>query len=247
MGIGEAEAKNSRKALSPSHLDLLSSVAYELKQPLITISGLANMLQSDDFSEVEVSEHHKRIELSSDRMLRILDGLLLASKVDQDQISLELEPANVGSIVLDVTDDMSSIGLRLGRTLRVVQTGRLQPAVINRAALRSSLFSMIDTVLHTSESEVIDILVHHQVDRIMVTMRDDGELISSQIINRTLSRLGRSSQPINELPGVSGMSVYITHVLSEAMEGDFKISFSGGKRVVSLAYPQSQQLELVHE
>ncbi len=248
MEIGELTEQTDRHAavLSRTQLSLLRSVALELKTPLTHISGTSHMLsQSGTKQTDEVIEQLRRIQLSSDRLIYLVDGLILAGRAAEGQLNFPLEPTNIAAVVNDSQHDLAPLALRYGKTFSLQVTSSLTPATAHPRLLNLVCYSLLDTVMRTSQSEVIELLVHHQLGDIMVTIRDDGDSIRPASLRSLLSKLGQSSQPSVALPGVSGLSLFIADSLLTNMSGRLHMGRVRGKRVVSFSLPMSHQLSLI--
>jgi signal transduction histidine kinase len=80
-------------------LDLLRTVGNELKLPLMHISNAASLLQQNGDVHINREQHIAQLEMSSRRMLHIIDSLLFAGQIETKQTMLKLEPTNVASVV----------------------------------------------------------------------------------------------------------------------------------------------------
>jgi K+-sensing histidine kinase KdpD len=249
MEIGELAEQTDQHVslLNGPQLSLLRSVALELKTPLTHIAGTSSMLtQGSTQLTDEVIEQLRRIELSSDRLLNLVDGLILAGRAAEGQLDLPLQPTNVAAVVSDSQRELAPLAARYGRTFSLHVTNELTPASAHSRALNLICYSLFDTVMRTSQSEVIELLVHHQVDDIMVTIRDDGDSIRPASLRTLLTKLGTSAQPSAALPGVSGLSLFIADSLLTNMSGRLHTGRVRGKRIVSFSLPRSEQLCLVN-
>lgn len=225
-------------------IDLLRVVAMELQQPLTHISGLASMLREGVFKAEELPAQFAQLEISSQRMQRLIESLLFAGQLQNQQLTLEMEPINPASVVHDIATELRPMALNYHRSLNLSITQELQPVATNREALNYGLYNLLDVVIRSSRSEVIDVLVHHQLDEVMVTIRDDSDRLPANVLKTILTRLGSSSQPIKQIPGSAGLGLYVASVLTDFMGGDLQMQTSHGKRVVSLSLPLSKQTSL---
>ncbi len=226
-------------------LSLIKGVAMELKNPLTHLAGTSHMLASGQYRPEELVEQLLRLELASDRLIKLVDGLLLAGRAADGQIALDLEPINVAAIVSRGVKELEPLAQRYGRSFRVQFTAELMPAVAHDRALDLVCYNLLDTIMRTSHSEVVEVLVHHQLDGVMVTIRDDGDTLETATLTSILRKLGTSAQPSQHLPGVSGVSLFIANTLLTGMSGHLQAGRVRNKRTLSLTLPRSHQLQLV--
>jgi K+-sensing histidine kinase KdpD len=242
-----AQKKKSANSISYSvtGLDLLRTVGNELKLPLMHISNAASLLKDEDFSVEERNEQYEQLELSSRRMLQIIDSVLFAGQIETQQTSLNLEPTNVAAIVHSVIVECRELAFRYNKEVSLRISQEVAPAAVDPTALRHSLYGLLDMLIRSAESDRVTILVHHQSDSIMITMRDNGPAISMKQIQSAFRHLGKAARPVKQLPSTTGMAFYVAYSLSRAMGGDLSITQSGEQRRLSIKMPLSQQLELI--
>lgn len=238
------DARDRAAARDQTGINLVQAMAYELRVPLTHISSAAAMLQSHDFSPGEAAEQLKRIELGSERLLHLLDSLIFAGQIDARQLSLASQPVNVSSLVQEVSKDLFPLAVRHGTDLRMQITAQLQPALAHPPALKHMLYGLVDSIIRTTRSELIEVLIHHRLGNVMLTFRDDGDVLTATSVRRAISRLGHTSEPSAALAGCSGVGLYIASTLTDAMSATLQTYHHHGKRLFSLTLPQSHQLAL---
>lgn len=235
----------SQQFIQVAGLDLLRTVGYELKSPLTHIASAASMLADGDIPSEGRVEHYKQMEESSRRMLHIVDSVLFAGQVATNQLMLNLEPTNVASVTTTVIANLKQLAAAYNKTLKLQVSAQLSPAAVDRAALNYSLYGLVEMLIRSSDSKVIEILIHNQTDSVMITLRDQGPAFSNMQLSRVLSRIGKARQPVKQLPSTNGMALFVALSLTKAMQGDITMKQQASKRLLSLKLPLSQQLELV--
>lgn len=89
------ERKEMEDALRQSNDELdafAHTVAHDLKNPLSTAQGFANLLQDikDELKTEELSEYLEHIQQSNDRMMNIIDELLLLAEMRHTEVTMVL-------------------------------------------------------------------------------------------------------------------------------------------------------------
>lgn len=230
---------------SVTGLDLLRTVGNELKLPLMHIANASSLLRDGEYSLEELEGQYEQLEMSSRRMLQIIDSVLFAGQIETRQTMLNLKPTNVASVAHSVLVECRELAIKYDKCVELRITQALAPAAIDPVALHHSMYGLLDMLIRSAESSSVQVLVHHQANSVMITMRDDGPAISMQQIQTAFRRLGKATRPIKQLPSTTGMAFYVAHSLMKAMQGDLIVKQSGDERRLSLRMPLSQQLELV--
>lgn len=232
------------KDTKSNELDLLRVVGHELKTPLTHIALLSRLLKAGEFTAEELPEQLARLEMNSSHMLKLIDSMLLAGQIETQQVSLVLEPINVASITHSVVSKLQPLAARHNRDLHVVQKGSLAPAALNREAFEAALYGVLDTVVRTSHSEVVDVVMSQRGDSVLLTIRDDAEKTSKHATQKALQSIGKRSQLMKQLPGSAGLSLYVAQIVSTAQAGSFTMQHQKNKRVLSFNMVRSNQLQL---
>ncbi|MCA4753710.1 HAMP domain-containing histidine kinase [Mycolicibacterium fortuitum] len=87
----------------------LSDASHELRTPLAAIQGYAELTRQDSADLPVVTEHAlARIEAESQRMARLVNDLLLISRLDEGH-DLEYDEVNLSELVLDAVNDAAVV------------------------------------------------------------------------------------------------------------------------------------------
>ena len=81
--------------------DLLATVSHELRTPLATIKGYSTMIL-DYFARLSVEEtrdYLKSIDISTDRLTKLVDNLLDTSRMEAGLLKLEKIPTNIANLI----------------------------------------------------------------------------------------------------------------------------------------------------
>lgn len=206
--------------------DSLIAAAHELKTPLIIIAQLAASLK-DGLLPADPTQQQLalgRIQLSAERTLRLVQGLTINHRVQQqdNQLALgfSLEPLNMAHMCEEVLHELTPFAVAYQQTMHLTVPRRPQLVVANRELLRSVCFNLIDNAIRHSPPEG-DILVtvrrHAQLVRTCV--QDTGPAMLLRDIQRLKQTIGRELQPLHGHAHTSGLGLYIATQLAHSMGG----------------------------
>lgn len=198
----------------------LTAAAHELKSPLTLISGLSSTLLEDEKAlDIRQREYLERILLSSDRMLRVVQGLVNAYRVEQASFQLKLEPVYVQQVVEEVAHELSPLSQKTHQTIIVNLKKRTQLVVANRELLSEALFSLVDNALKHGQGSEVTIGGCLQKEHTRLSVANNGQAMTQADFNKLASRLGGVAQPLLSQAGNSGIGLYIVQQLIHAMGG----------------------------
>ncbi len=236
--------------LYQSDVSLLVAVARELKAPLVYQQTVASYLRDRKVSRDVREEYLKRISLSSERLLQLIDSLLLSQQVLHGQIALQFEPVNLSMLIRDVMRETEPRALRLQHT--VVSTsglrGRDALVIADRQILKSTFMTLVDLSTLTSlPASELHVHMRRESGVARVVLEDDGVVPGKRELSRAMETLGHREQTFRSFAGVHGVGVRILQDLLQGLGGQFNIKRARGRRVWELKLPLSTQLSLLGE
>jgi signal transduction histidine kinase len=101
----------------------LATVSHELRTPLSTIRGYLEMLLEDDFDAETSRRFLSVMSRNSDRLLRLIDELLLVAKMTDDRIELDLAEVDLADLAHQAVAACRALADHRGVKLRD-RTGR---------------------------------------------------------------------------------------------------------------------------
>ncbi len=234
---------------SDDYIQSLVAAAHELKTPLAIIAHLAAALEDDAFATPEQRRANlQRIQLSAERTMRLVQGLMTSYRLNEQQLSLalHLEPVNLTQICEEVAQEITPFADMQGQKLQLNLGQRSQLVVGDAELLHSVLFNLLDNAIrHTPPEADVDIHVRRRAELVRVCVHDSGPGIQPSDMTKLKQRLGKQTQPIVTRSSGSGLGLYIAEQLTTAMGGKLGVGVvkSGADFHVDLLH--SAQLSLL--
>ena len=222
----------------------LVAAAHELKTPLVLVRQLSLQL-AETHDEVEKTEIIRRIRLTSERSLRLVDGLTKATRLESAMF--ELEPVILSNLCREVVDELSPLSAALGQRFQV-KIGRMPlVAVGNRDLIRSLIMGLVDNALqYNSPDAPVEISTRVRRDEVELAVRDHGAAMDLAEFRRLAESLGRRAMPIAARPLSSGLGLLIAQKFAAAMDGRLSVERHRRGGVTFRAHlPASAQLSLL--
>lgn len=205
---------------------LLALLGEELKQPLVAIAQIAELQKSEQITE------------QAKRALRTIDNVLLHRRIQNGQMTLELEPVHVGSEMRDVHESMKQLFWQQGCKTELKIRQSLQPVDVDRRVLRGLLESLWQSFSSSIESdELVTCRAQQTTDGIRVTMSSPHAKLQNVHFAKTNAR---SIQPIAAFAGPAA-DLLTARELSTLLNA--KITKSA--RSIGVTLPVSKQLQMV--
>ena len=100
--------------------EFTANVSHELKTPLTSISGIAEIMQSGMVKPEDIQSFAGDIYQEAQRLSALVEDIIRLSRLDEGAESLEREPVNLLSVAQDVARRLDSAAQKAGVTLKVM-------------------------------------------------------------------------------------------------------------------------------
>jgi signal transduction histidine kinase len=109
----EAEFANREKS------DFLAMMSHEIKTPLNSLLGFANLLNNEGDLSNSQHEYLKNIKISGENLLSIINDILYITKIEADKVELEEKSFDIRNAVEEALASFSSITTGKNRIISV--------------------------------------------------------------------------------------------------------------------------------
>ena len=100
--------------------EFTANVSHELKTPLTSISGIAEIMQSGMVKPEDIQSFAGDFYQEAQRLIALVEDIIRLSRLDEGAESLEREPVNLLSVAQDVARRLDSAAQKAGVTLKVM-------------------------------------------------------------------------------------------------------------------------------
>lgn len=207
-----------QEELNRLRAEIVANVSHELRTPLSLIKGYASTLLSPGVTLDEKSSRRflSNVSIAADHLSRMIDDLLVASRIDTQQLELQSELFDFAILARQVLSwfEPHAEGRRL--------TADLSPRELwvwaDPDRVRQVLVNLLSNALKYSPSPSTILVRGRLLDeppRVVVHVRDEGEGIAAHHLFRIFDRFYLTEK---SKKGV-GLGLYICRELVEAMSG----------------------------
>jgi signal transduction histidine kinase len=161
------------------------------------------------------------IESETDRLIRLVNDLLLLSRADSEALNLRREPVDLGSLAEATTDHMASQAAARDVCLQVQVDPDTPPAWGDTDRLAQVLVNLLDNAIKYSRrtgSVVVGVGVGRE-GTALVQVRDEGIGIPAEDLARIGHRFYRADKARSRAEGGSGLGLAIAQALIHAHGG----------------------------
>ncbi|MGZ8566650.1 MAG: ATP-binding protein, partial [Actinomycetota bacterium] len=209
--------------------DFVAITSHELRTPLSGIRGFVDMLRrrGDELPTNERDEYLGIVLLQTDRLISLVDDLLVVSRVEAGKLTLEPHEVEVASFVRQLA---RSFGESEARIVADPDTGAPERILVDPRRLTQILTNLVHNALKFSPGETpVTVSWATPVEgTVSFTVTDEGPGIEAEELTRIFERFHQTERSIAHTEGF-GLGLYITKLLTEAMGGWIDVSSELGQ------------------
>jgi signal transduction histidine kinase len=215
------------RRLEEMRAELIATVSHELRTPLAAVYGAAMTLQRTPAIEQRVREQLIGIiGNQAERLGRIVDDILTASRAAAGEPAASLEPFDATAVAEAVVKDAAA---RTGRPISLDAEARFHAAG-SPEDLRRVLDNLVDNaVKYTPDSAPIEVRVGNGGETVRIAVVDSGPGIPRDEQDRIFERFYRLDPGMATGVGGTGLGLYIARQLVERMGGHLEVSSEPGE------------------
>jgi signal transduction histidine kinase len=220
----------SERGLEEAKSDFIATVSHELRTPMAGIYGAAQTLLRDD---VEFTAEDRRtllgiIATQAVRLSQITEEVLLASRIDTDQLPVGIELVDAGAVTAQAVDTLRShLPPEITVDLSVAPT--VEPAFADRNRLQQVLVNLLDNaVKYSPEGGLVSAKVENTPDAVRISVADQGLGIPASEQQRVFEKFYRLDTELSRAGGGTGLGLYITRELVRRMGGTVSVESEPG-------------------
>jgi signal transduction histidine kinase len=211
--------------------EFVATVSHELRTPLAAVYGAAMTLRRRD---VELDDDHRGRLLAviageSDRLARIVDQVLAASRLDSGSFSLSVEHCDSWRLALEVVE-AARAHAPAGVAIELGGGGDLPDVACDPDMLRQVLANLVENAVKYSPDggRVIVSLRPHE-RRVLFAVHDEGLGIPLRDQERIFEKFFRLDPNLTRGVGGTGLGLYICRELVRRMGGRIWVASSSGE------------------
>lgn len=201
--------------------EFTANVSHELKTPLASISGYAELMETGMAGAEDAAHFAGEIHKCADRLLALINDILHLARMDTTEALPDAEPVDVGVLAADCVEMLQMQAKKHGVCLSFADSGAACPVKGERGMLEELLYNLCDNAIrYNRPGGHVWVSVENVEDGVLLAVRDDGIGISEEDQERIFERFYRVDKGRSRETGGTGLGLAIVkHIVEQHHAG----------------------------
>lgn len=215
-----------------------ANVSHELKTPLTSISGFAEIMQGGLVKCEDIPQFAGRIYKESQRLLQLVEDVIQISQLDEEKTSYVREPVDVYQVCKNAFESLKEKAKRLNVHLYICGERMKMEAV--RTLLEEAIYNVCDNAIKYNRNDgSVSVFLTQTAQEIQIVVKDTGVGIPKEDQGRVFERFYRVDKSHSKEIGGTGLGLSIVKHAVGALKGSVILrSEEGNGTEITLRFPK---------
>ena len=205
----------------------VANASHELRTPLTLIRASTEMSLRKS-KNAEVNQLLQNVIDEADYMNRLVDDLLLLTRLDAEQIKLDIQPIDITELLTEAARMVESFAVNKEISIKIDQINKTLQA--DEIRIRQVLLIILDNAInYTSDGGKILLSAREQGGQIIIEVEDNGKGISPVHLPKIFERFYQAEANFNSNQRSNGLGLSIAKNLIELHHGQITAKSIVGK------------------
>ena len=215
-----------------------ANVSHELKTPLTSISGFAEIMQGGLVKCEDIPQFAGRIYKESQRLLQLVEDVIQISQLDEEKTSYTWEPVDVYQVCKNAFESLKEKAKRLNVHLYICGERMKMEAV--RTLLEEAVYNICDNAIKYNRNDgSVSVFLTQTAQEIQIVVKDTGVGIPKEDQDRVFERFYRVDKSHSKEIGGTGLGLSIVKHAVGALKGSVILrSEEGNGTEICMKFPK---------
>jgi signal transduction histidine kinase/CheY-like chemotaxis protein len=211
--------------------EFLANMSHELRTPMNAIIGFTRLVRrkAADLLPLRQQENLKRVEISANQLLTLINDILDLSKIEAGKMSVNIMPLNLASIVDTCFATVESM-VKVGRVRLTKEMPHDLPEMASdQDKLKQIIINLLSNALKFTEEGEVKLSAALENASLRIAVSDTGIGIPSDALEYIFDEFRQVDGSSTREHGGTGLGLSITKKLTHLLGGTIDVSSVVGK------------------
>ena len=225
--------ETKRQRLEKIREEFSANVSHELKTPLTSICGFAELLKNDMVAVDDQKEIINSIYSESNRLLDLIDEIIRISSLESS-VTVKKEDVNLREIADELAYQFRDKAEK--KNVRIIVNGN-EKLMANNTMMWELLSNLLDNAIkYNKEDGSVKIDMFRDTNNVILSVEDTGIGIDNKDLDRVFERFYRVDKSRSKKSGGTGLGLSIVKHIIKNHDGNLKVESELGKGTKITAY-----------
>lgn len=202
-----------------------ANVSHELKTPLTSISGYAELMQNGMVQPQDISQFAGKIYKEAARLISLVEDIIKISRLDEKDARTTKELVDLYEISTEIVERLSSVAERNMVTLHL--EGSSVKLIAVRAMMLDLIYNLCENgIKYNRQGGSVTISIYEEDQHPVIKVSDTGIGIPSKYQERIFERFYRIDKSHSKQTGGTGLGLSIVKHVVEYQGGYIEVHLS---------------------
>lgn len=203
------DKQNKEKdAVAQMRKEFSANVSHELKTPLTSISGYAEIMKSGLVKPEDMAGFSERIYKEASRLITLVEDIIKLSKLDEERVEIEKEDVDLYELTREVCSRLALQAEKMKVQIEVTGESVIYNGV--RPVLQEMIYNICaNGIKYNKQGGKLEVWVGNTLSGKKVIVRDTGIGIPQEDIERIFERFYRVDKSHSKQSGGTGLGLSI--------------------------------------
>lgn len=197
--------------------DFTANVSHELKTPLTSISGYAELIENNLVDGENITNFAKAIHQNADRLLTLINDIIRLSELDAIPQAPEFEELDIYKIAQNCVQ-LLEVNAK-NHNVRILLNGSSQMVYANRQMLEELIYNLCDNAIRYNKPDgSVEVYVYQSKRGVVLVVKDTGIGIPCEYQERIFERFYRVDKSRSKETGGTGLGLAIVKHIAAVHE-----------------------------
>lgn len=197
-----------KEAVSNMRKEFSANVSHELKTPLTSISGYAEIMKNGMVRPQDIPLFSERIYKEARRLITLVEDIIKLSKLDEESVELEKQDVDLYELTREIISRLSPQASQ--KSIRMEVTGEPVKYFGIRQILDEMVYNVCENAIkYNNEYGRVSVWVGNTLDGPKITVSDTGIGIPEEHHERIFERFYRVDKSHSKERGGTGLGLSI--------------------------------------
>lgn len=211
-----------------------ANVSHELKTPLTSIYGNAEMLYEGMVKEKDKQSFYEKIKKEASQLMILIEDIIKISELDEKNDVSQLETLELASLTAECKESLAQKAAEYSIKINIKGKGYING---NRTMIREMIYNLLDNAIkYNKQNGSVYVEVSEEHGKTKIALTDTGIGIPQNEQERIFERFYRTDRSRSKKTGGTGLGLAIVKHIVMAHSGSIKMTSKPEKGTKIIIY-----------